>query len=85
MRAVVFATLFAEMESPTLLFADDNSSYRRVARRKAEEEARRAARRMAILDTLRRLKREASDPAVVDARERERRHSELMERYPPLY
>ena len=44
-----------------------------------------ARRRSEILETLRRLKDEADDPALVQARERQRRHAELLERYPPLY
>ena len=55
-------------------------------RQEAEREEREKARRRSeILETLRRLKDEADDPALVQARERERRHAELLERYPPLY
>ncbi len=67
------------------LFADDNSSYRRAARREAELERARARRRDEILATLRRLKDEANDPAAVASQERARRHAEMLERYPPLF
>jgi hypothetical protein len=72
------------MASPPL-FADDNSAYRRAARKAEKEEREKARRRSEILETLRRLKDEAGDPALVQARERQRRHAELLERYPPLY
>ena len=72
------------MASPPL-FADDNSAYRRAARRAQQEAEQKEARRREILATLRRLKDEAADPALVEARERERRHAALLERYPPLY
>lgn len=71
--------------SMTPLFADDNSSYRRAARKEAEKERQREQRREEILETLRRLKDESNDPAVVAAQERARRHAELLERYPPLF
>lgn len=67
------------------LFADDNSSYRRALRRAQQEELRRERRRREILDTLRRLKAEAGDPAVVAERERARRHADMLDRYPPLW
>lgn len=35
--------------------------------------------------TLRRLKEEAGDHEVLAHRERERRHADLLEKYPPLY
>jgi hypothetical protein len=35
--------------------------------------------------TLRRLKEEAGDEAVVAERERARRHADLLDRYPPLW
>jgi len=72
------------MPSPPL-FADDNSAYRRAARRAEREERMREERRRQILDTLRRLKQEAADPALIAARERARRHADLLERYPPLF
>lgn len=72
------------MGSPPL-FADDNSSYRRAARRAEREERARQERRREILATLRRLKQEATDPATLAARERARRHADLLERYPPLF
>jgi multidrug resistance efflux pump len=67
------------------LFADDNSSYRRAARRAEREERVREERRREIMATLRRLKEEAGDTAVVAERERARRHADLLERYPPLF
>ena len=72
------------MPSPPL-FADDNSSYRRAMRRTQQEERVREARRREILATLRRLKEEAGDLALVAERERKRRHADLLERYPPLF
>lgn len=72
------------MPSPPL-FADDNSAYRRVARREERERREREERRREILSTLRRLKDEAGDAGVVDMRVRERRHADLLERYPPLF
>lgn len=72
------------MSSPPL-FADDNSAFRRAARRAEQEERVRAERRREIMATLRRLKDEASDPAALDARLREERHASLLERYPPQY
>lgn len=72
------------MGSPPL-FADDNSSYRRAMRRAEREERARQERRREIMATLRRLKQEAADPAVLAARERARRHADLLERYPPLF
>lgn len=69
----------------TPLFADDNSSSRRAARREAELAKARERRRDEILETLRRLKDEAADPATLAAQERARRHAELLERYPPLF
>ena len=72
------------MASPPL-FADDNSAYRRAARKAEREAKEKAARRSEILATLRRLKDEADDPTLVQARERERRHAALLDRYPPLY
>jgi hypothetical protein len=72
------------MPSPPL-FADDNSSYRRAARRAAREEREREDRRTKILATLRRLKEEAGSEAHLAERERARRHADLLERYPPLF
>ncbi|MEQ8834603.1 MAG: hypothetical protein RIB67_09190 [Miltoncostaeaceae bacterium] len=69
----------------TPLFADDNSAYRRAARRAEKEEQARARRRDEIMETLRRLKEEADDASLQDERERARRHADLMDRYPPLY
>ncbi len=45
----------------------------------------REARRREILATLRRLKEEAGDLALMAERERKRRHADLLERYPPLF
>ena len=70
---------------PSLVFADDNSAARRAARRAAADEEARAARRQQIVEVLRRCRAEAGDPDLVDRRERERRHAELLERYPALY
>ena len=67
------------------LFADDNRSYRRAMRRAQEEEKIREARRSEILATLRRLKEEAGDTALMAERERKRRHADLLDRYPPLF
>ena len=67
------------------LFADDNSSYRRAMRRQQEEERVREARRSEILATLRRLKEEAGDTALMAERDRKRRHADLLDRYPPLF
>jgi multidrug resistance efflux pump len=67
------------------LFADDNSSYRRAARRAEREEKERDLRRREIMETLRRLKEEAADSSAQAERERARRHADLLERYPPLY
>lgn len=67
------------------LFADDNSSSRRAARKAAKEEKARERRRTEILATLRRLKDDARDPTVIAAKERARRHAEMLERYPPLF
>lgn len=67
------------------LFADDNSSYRRAVRRAEREERARERRRHEILATLRRLKEEAGDQALLAERERARRHADLLERYPPLF
>jgi hypothetical protein len=67
------------------LFADDNSSSRRAARREAELAKARERRRDKILETLRRLKDEAGDPAALAAEERARRHQEMLDRYPPLF
>lgn len=67
------------------LFADDNSSSRRAARKAAKEEKARERRRTEILATLRRLKDDAHDPTVIAAKERARRHAEMLERYPPLF
>ena len=72
------------MPSPPL-FADDNSSYRRAMRRAQQEEKVREARRREILATLRRLKVEAGDDALLAERERKRRHADLLDRYPPLF
>jgi hypothetical protein len=78
-----FATLSRVPSSP--LFADDNSSFRRAVR-KAEREARkRDERRREILATLRRLKEESADHSLLAARERARRHADILERYPPLF
>ena len=68
-----------------MMFADDNSTYRRAARRRSHEERRRRQRRAEILATLRRLKAQAADPTHVDQQERERRHRQLLDRYPPLF
>ncbi len=70
---------------PPPLFADDNSSYRRAAKRAEREEKVREERRRQILETLRRLKQEAADPALLAERERARRHADLLDRYPPLF
>jgi hypothetical protein len=67
------------------LFADDNSAFRRAARRAEEAERLREERRRQIMATLRRLKDEAADPDALDARLREERHAALLERYPPQY
>lgn len=72
------------MSSPPL-FADDNSAYRRAARRAEKEERDRELRRLEIMETLRRMKEEAGDAAVEAERERARRHADLLDRYPPLY
>ena len=72
------------MPSPPL-FADDNSSYRRAMRRAQQQERIREERRREILATLRRLKEEAGDIALIAERERQRRHSDLLDRYPPLF
>lgn len=69
----------------TPLFADDNSAYRRAARRTAALERERERRRTEIMSTLRRLKEEADDQSLHEERERARRHAELLDRYPPLY
>jgi len=76
------ATLGGRM-SP--LFADDNSSYRRAMRRQEAEAKRREERREQILETLRRLREKAADPAELAAEERAHRHREMLERYPPLF
>jgi multidrug resistance efflux pump len=78
-----FATVSPMPGAP--LFADDNSSYRRAARRAEREERVREERRREIMATLRRLKEEAGDTAVVAERERARRHADMLERYPPLF
>ena len=70
------------VQPPSLIFADDNSAARRAARREAEEARRREERRREILAALRRAQAEAEDPDLVAARERARRHQELLERYP---
>lgn len=67
------------------MFADDNSSYRRAMRRAKAEERARETRRAEILDTLRRLREDASDPGAQAARERDARRREVIDRYPPLY
>ncbi|MFN8109978.1 MAG: hypothetical protein U0Y82_09070 [Thermoleophilia bacterium] len=67
------------------LFADDNSSYRRAIRREAAEAQRRERRREEILDTLRRLRDSAADPAHLAAQERSARHRAMLDRYPPLF
>jgi multidrug resistance efflux pump len=67
------------------LFADDNSAYRRAARKAEREEREREHRRRQIMETLRRLKEEAGDADLQAERDRARRHAELLERYPPLY
>jgi len=67
------------------MFADDNSTYRRAAREKKREEKRRKARRASIMATLRRLKQEADDPSVLASKERNKRHDELLDKYPPLF
>jgi len=67
------------------MFADDNSTYRRAARKKEREERTRRQRRASIMATLRRLRDEARDPSMLAAKDRERRHQEMLERYPPLY
>lgn len=66
------------------MFADDNSAYRRVARREAEAQAQKDRRREEIMATLRRLREEAQDADFQRAQERARRHADLLERYPPL-
>lgn len=67
------------------LFADDNSAYRRAARREEREEREREARRREITETLRRLKEEAADADVQASRQRATRHADILDRYPPLY
>ncbi len=69
----------------TPLFADDNSSYRRAARKAEREAVERERRRTQIMATLRRLKEEAGDAELEARRERQRRHAELLDRYPKLY
>jgi hypothetical protein len=54
-------------------------------RRAEREERAREERRREILATLRRLKEEAGDSALLAERERARRHADLLERYPPLF
>jgi hypothetical protein len=78
-----FATFPGMPSAP--LFADDNSSYRRAARRAEREQRLREQRRREIMATLRRLKEEADDSAVLAERERAKRHADLLERYPPLF
>jgi hypothetical protein len=73
------------VQPPSLVFADDNSAARRAARKEAEEERRREARRAEIMAALRRCKEEATDPEALTARERARRHAELLERYPSQF
>lgn len=72
------------MSTPPL-FADDNSAYRRAAKREQEKERARAARREEIMETLRRLKEESGDNDAQQDRERAQRHADLLERYPPLF
>jgi predicted ribosome quality control (RQC) complex YloA/Tae2 family protein len=66
------------------MFADDNSAYRRVARREAEVQAQKERRREEIMATLRRLREEAQDEEFQRAQERARRHADLLARYPPV-
>ncbi len=67
------------------MFADDNSSSRRAMRRARTEESAREQRRAEILDTLRKLKEDAGDPAAQAAAERLARRKDVLDRYPPLY
>lgn len=75
---------FRSVSTPNLMFADDNSAYRRAARREAEAQAAKDRRREEIIATLRRLRDEARDEELQRARERARRHAALLDRYPPI-
>ena len=67
-----------------MMFADDNSAYRRAARKEAALQAARERRRAEIVETLRRVRDEGRDEEARRARERAARHAALLERYPPL-
>lgn len=54
-------------------------------RRARTEESAREQRRAEILDTLRKLKEDAGDPAAQAAAERLARRKDVLDRYPPLY
>jgi hypothetical protein len=54
-------------------------------RKQQREEKVREERRRQIMATLRRLKEEAADGEIIAARERARRHADMLERYPPLW
>jgi len=75
---------YRSMSTPNLMFADDNSAYRRVARREAEAEKQKSRRREEIMTTLRRLREEAQDEDLQRARERARRHADVLARHPPF-
>jgi hypothetical protein len=66
------------------MFADDNSAYRRVARKEAAAQAQKDQRREEIMATLRRLREEAQDEEFQRAQQRARRHADLLARYPPV-
>jgi hypothetical protein len=66
------------------MFADDNSAYRRVARREAEKQAQKDKRREEIMATLRRVREEINDEELQRAQARARRHADLLARYPPV-
>ena len=66
------------------MFADDNSAYRRAARRQAAAQAARERRRAEIVETLRRVRDEGQDEEARRARERAERHAALLDRYPPV-
>lgn len=72
------------MSTPNLMFADDNSAYRRAARRDAEKQAQKEKRREEIMATLRRVREEANDEEFQRAQARARRHADLLARYPPV-
>ena len=78
-----FATVPRMPSAP--LFADDNSSYRRAARRAEREERRREERRRGDHGDPAAAEGGAGDPAALAARERAKRHADVLERYPPLF